>query len=195
MLRARPHPAATAGCDRANTAPSVRVPRGIAQRPRELSRAGRPLRWILGHRPEQRLLHTRWRSPAVPDAAGGVVRTTGSPALWSGLRRRTACTRPASRTRRCRARSMSVVAVIASPRTCSGAMYSGVPIAVPIRVSACHLPPRWLASARSPGSGGIGSARRMGRAMPKSASIRRPSGCSSRLDGFTSRCTMPCSWA
>ena len=58
------------------------------------------------------------------------------------------------------------------PWTCSGDMYAGEPITSPV-------PVRWLAPAA--------------REIPKSIT-RGPSGASSTLAGFRSRCTTPAAW-
>ena len=65
---------------------------------------------------------------------------------------------------------MSLAAVAALPSACSGERYCGVPMTWPVWVSA-------TASAA--------------RAIPKSVIFTVPSGVTSRLAGFTSRCTMP----
>ncbi len=56
------------------------------------------------------------------------------------------------------------------PRACSGLRYCGVPITEPVRVSAAESPAR---------------------AMPKSVIFTLRSAVTSRLAGFTSRCTIP----
>jgi len=61
----------------------------------------------------------------------------------------------------------------ASPRACSGLMYSGVPIDMPVSVS------RFAPPARS-----------TSRAMPKSLTTAWPD-ANSTFSGLMSRCTMP----
>ncbi len=60
------------------------------------------------------------------------------------------------------------------PWACSGEKYCGVPITSPVLVSPTPS---------------------VARAMPKSVILTVRSGVTSRLAGFTSRCTMPASWA
>ncbi len=67
---------------------------------------------------------------------------------------------------------MSVAAVTSPADACSGAMYWGVPIAVPVAVCAV------LSAATE---------------MPKSMT-RGPSEASSTFDGLRSRCTIPAPW-
>ena len=61
-----------------------------------------------------------------------------------------------------------------SPRACSGERYWAVPITVPV----------WVMPTPS-----------AARAMPKSVTLTWPSGVTIRLAGFTSRCTIPATWA
>ena len=70
-----------------------------------------------------------------------------------------------------------------SPRTCSGAIYSGVPAATPVPVRAVtpDAPPAPKSAAR---------------ARPKSATRTRSTPRSNRMfAGFTSRWISPCAWA
>ncbi|MCF0097401.1 hypothetical protein B0E54_06277 [Micromonospora sp. MH99] len=60
------------------------------------------------------------------------------------------------------------------PVACSGDMYAAVPSTMFAAVNPAML---------------------RDRAMPKSTSTTRPSALTSRLPGFTSRCTMPARWA
>ena len=69
---------------------------------------------------------------------------------------------------------MSDNGVATAPLACSGEMYEAVPSTAPAWVS-------WPTAAE--------------RAIPKSVSTSVPFGRTSRLPGFTSRCTMPFSWA
>ena len=62
------------------------------------------------------------------------------------------------------------------PRTCSGAMYAGVPTTLPTRVSTVPGPPMTLA-------------------MPKSVTLRTPLAAKSMFSGLTSRCKIPRRWA
>ena len=63
-----------------------------------------------------------------------------------------------------------------SPEACSGLMYAGVPMTIPVCVR------------RSP------SAALTARAIPKSVTIGSPS-CSMMFSGLMSRCTTPRPWA
>ncbi|RAO53241.1 hypothetical protein ONO86_01528 [Micromonospora noduli] len=69
---------------------------------------------------------------------------------------------------------MSVAAETGCPVACSGDMYEAVPSTMFAAVSPAML---------------------RDRAMPKSTSTTVPSPLTSRLPGFTSRCTMPARWA
>ena len=81
----------------------------------------------------------------------------------------------------------SVLPSTRCPRTCSGAMYAGVPANTLALIDA-----RRTASVMSCPAGSASSVRR---AMPKSSTFTTPSARTMTFSGFTSRWTMPARWA